>query len=99
MPGIPRSAFTSAHASRCVKLTLPPVSSARCWFMSDRFSSNSRTEIVRTEVAVGTDRLACACSHQPFGGPTIGTVCAPARARTARSPTGTAAGAASAVGG
>ena len=68
--------------------------------MSDRFSSNSRTEIVRTEVAVGTDRLACMFSTSRLAGPTIGTVVRTgASAGRPGASTGTAAGAASAVGG
>ena len=67
------SAFTIAHASRWVKLTLPPVNSARCWFMSVRFSSSRRTGIVRTELAVGTERLACMFSTRRRAGPIRGT--------------------------
>jgi hypothetical protein len=40
--------------------------------MSVRFSSSRRTGIVRTEVAVGTVRLACMFSTSRFAGPISG---------------------------
>ena len=41
--------------------------------MSVRFSSSRRTGIVRTELAVGTERLACMFSTRRLAGPISGT--------------------------
>src|SRR5690606_3882987 len=58
MAGISRRARTTAHPIRWVKLTFPPLVSRRSWLLRIlRLTSRSLAGIVRTEVAVGTDRL------------------------------------------
>ena len=56
--GIFSIARTTAKAMRCVKLTFPPPLRARWLFRIWRFTSSRRAGTVRTEVAVGTPRLA-----------------------------------------
>jgi len=65
--------------------------------MSARFSSSRRTGIVRTEVAVGTERLACMFSTRRLAGPISGTA-AGAASGSAGASLGTAGGAAAGAG-
>src|SRR5690554_6140076 len=56
MPGTDLSACTIAQAMMCVNETLPPLDVRRKLLMSVRWSMTSFIGMLRTEVAVGTDR-------------------------------------------
>ena len=68
-----------AHATRWVKLTLLWPISSRCLLRIRRFSSRARTGTVRTEVAVGTWRLASMFSTMRNAPPRIGWAMSPGR--------------------
>ena len=71
-----------AQATRWVKLTLPCPAASRCLLSRRRFSSSVRTGIVRTEVAVGTWRLASMFSTTRMAPPRIGWRTSPGRMET-----------------
>ena len=68
-----------AQATRCVKLTLLRPSDSRCLFRIRRFSSSVRTGISRSEVAVGTWRLASMFSTMRRAPPRMGWAMSPGR--------------------
>ncbi len=71
-----------AQATRWVKLTFPCPEASRCLLRRRRFSSSVRTGIVRTEVAVGTWRLASMFSTIRTAPPRIGWRMSPGRMET-----------------
>jgi hypothetical protein len=86
--GISPSASTSAKPMRCVNETLPPRPRARWLLMTMRLSTRSLAGIARTDVAVGTSRLASMLVTTRAAGPrrrwvssgTSGTSCSASRA-------------------
>src|SRR3954454_18121799 len=62
---------------RWVKLTLPPRARARCRLMTVRLSCSSLAGTARTEVAVGTSRLAAMFATTRAAAPRSGLVGAP----------------------
>ena len=68
-----------AHDTRWVKLILPFPVASRCLLMMRRFSSRVRTGMVRSEVAVGTARLASMFSAMRRAPPRMGWAMSPGR--------------------
>src|SRR4051812_9298986 len=62
---------------RWVKLTLPPRARARCRLMTVRLSCSSLAGTARTDVAVGTSRLAAMLATTRAAAPRSGLVGAP----------------------
>src|SRR6266508_2242624 len=74
MAGTAASALTTAQPIRWVKLTLPPRWRRRWPLSTLRLTSRSLAGTVRTEVAVGTARLASIASTMRAAAPRSGTM-------------------------
>ena len=77
MAGIFCTAFAIAYAMRCVKLTLPRPTRLRWLFRIWRLTSTSFAATVRTDVAVGTARLASMLSTTRAAAPRRGSGVSP----------------------
>src|SRR6266511_3523293 len=92
MAGTAASALTTAQPIRWVKLTLPPRWRRRCPLSTLRLTSSSLAGMTRTEVAVGTARLASITSTMRAAAPRSGVAWPSGAAGARRVDAGFAAG-------